>query len=732
MRQVEVLKSEGRWSFRQPKKSKGPTLPKVHWDYILDEMRWLQADFREERKWKTAVAFEIAHEIAAWHRGSPEERRAMCVQWRAPVIEDAPEADDTARTARQEPLELEARDEEPEDTTTGQEEAPLGENAMSSGPIDEQDEPKDDTGEVGAGADPETSNAAETLKQLDAPPQPSEEPQIKEEAMAVDFSAFRAGGSEDAEGEGELDGDGEDGDGEAEDVKEAMMDMIQDPFDAAPDNEALGGDKPSGSSGGAANKAGTTSKVQHAQTLRAPLLQDLGTTDTILDLAKLTDNLSLNPPVPSSDEPGPSGLRGQPAIQLPDLFPELTMYGPFVSPAELKGKPDKRIDETNNGKLTYVSRLFDIKPILISTLQPAKKRKPEGWDDLGEFYPADDTVQELRPGEFYLPPPPPLFSGNRKPKEYPQTRLAQTQLTQEQAQHRVTTQVWTPEEDAQLKHFAFLYSLNWQLVADAFASWRKSISTDRRTDWDCMVRWDRMFGPMSKQLALQQQQQQQQQMELDDNTPIGSRKGSRNIASRYKDPPPPTPSSAGGSVQMMPPPGQQQPNPGPLKLSDLNRKQIRRGFMHEAMKRTAKKRELALQKATNNQVKSRNIVNIHETHVAQPGMSPAELSLQKLDRDRKEAQAVNMRKEQAIRQMLAATQQRMGTPGIGSKLPVSAMMAAGGPNQVAQIRNMQAAQVAQIQRAQAQAQAAAQQQQQQQQQQHQAQAQASQQQSPPA
>lgn len=154
--------------------------------------------------------------------------------------------------------------------------------------------------------------------------------------------------------------------------------------------------------------------------------------------------------------------------------------------------------------------------------------------------------------------------------------------------------------------------------------------------------------------------------------------------------------------------------------------------MHEAMKRTAKKRELALQKATNNQVKSRNIVNIHETHVAQPGMSPAELSLQKLDRDRKEAQAVNMRKEQAIRQMLAATQQRMGTPGIGSKLPVSAMMAAGGPNQVAQIRNMQAAQVAQIQRAQAQAQAAAQQQQQQQQQQHQAQAQASQQQSPPA
>ncbi|KAG8975293.1 chromatin modification- protein VID21, partial [Tulasnella sp. 427] len=569
----------------------------------------------------------------------------MCVQWKGPVIEDDEAAEEATRAARQESLELEARDDEPEDTTRGQGQgkAPLEDTEMSGVPGDDTDEPKDEGGEVGAGADPETSNAAETLKQLDAP-EASEEPQIKEEAMAVDFSAFRTGGSEDAEGEGEQDGDGDDGDGEAEaeDVKDAIMSMIQDPFDAAQDNEAANGERALGAGG----KAGATSKLQHAQSLRGPILQDLSAVDTILDLTKLTDNLSLNPSTAVPNEPGPSGLRAQPPIQLPDLFPELTMYGPFVSAAELKGKPDKRIDETNYGKLTYTSRLFDVKPILISTLQPAKKKKPSGWEDLAEFYPADDTVPEPRPTEFYLPPAPPLFSGNRKPKEYPQTRLAQTQLTQEQAQHRVTTQAWTPEEDAQLKHFAFLYSLNWQLVADAFATWRKSISTDRRTDWDCMVRWDRMFGPMSKQMALQQQQQQQQQMEVDDNTPIGSRKASRTAASRYKDPPPPTPSSAGGSVQMMPPPGQQQPNPGPLKLSDLNRKQIRRGFMHEAMKRTAKKRELALQKATNNQTKSRNIVNIHETHVAQPGLTPVELSLVKLERDRKEAQAVNMRKEQ--------------------------------------------------------------------------------------
>lgn len=38
MHQIEQLKAKGRWSFRQPKRSKGPALAKVHWDYLLDEM----------------------------------------------------------------------------------------------------------------------------------------------------------------------------------------------------------------------------------------------------------------------------------------------------------------------------------------------------------------------------------------------------------------------------------------------------------------------------------------------------------------------------------------------------------------------------------------------------------------------------------------------------------------------------------------------------------------------
>ena len=76
---VDELKRDGAWSFRQPKRVRGPAERKTHWDYLLDEMRWLQTDYREERKWKIAVAHELAHQAALWHRASPELRAAMCV-----------------------------------------------------------------------------------------------------------------------------------------------------------------------------------------------------------------------------------------------------------------------------------------------------------------------------------------------------------------------------------------------------------------------------------------------------------------------------------------------------------------------------------------------------------------------------------------------------------------------------------------------------------------------------
>lgn len=43
MERIEAKKSNGRWSLRQPKKHRGPPVPKSHWDWLLDEMVSLRA-----------------------------------------------------------------------------------------------------------------------------------------------------------------------------------------------------------------------------------------------------------------------------------------------------------------------------------------------------------------------------------------------------------------------------------------------------------------------------------------------------------------------------------------------------------------------------------------------------------------------------------------------------------------------------------------------------------------
>ncbi len=58
---------------------------KAHWDHLLEEMKWLQTDFREERRWKMTVAFHLAHEVAAWHRArTAAERASFCVSVQRP------------------------------------------------------------------------------------------------------------------------------------------------------------------------------------------------------------------------------------------------------------------------------------------------------------------------------------------------------------------------------------------------------------------------------------------------------------------------------------------------------------------------------------------------------------------------------------------------------------------------------------------------------------------------
>jgi chromatin modification-related protein VID21 len=53
MQRVEQLKAQGRWSFRQPKKQKGPPMAKSHWDWMLEEMVRLALRFSHRSRWSS-------------------------------------------------------------------------------------------------------------------------------------------------------------------------------------------------------------------------------------------------------------------------------------------------------------------------------------------------------------------------------------------------------------------------------------------------------------------------------------------------------------------------------------------------------------------------------------------------------------------------------------------------------------------------------------------------------
>ena len=82
---IEQLKADKTWSLRQVRKQRAPGTQKAHWDYLLDEMKWLAVDFRQETRWKMAAAYEISRSIMEWHNAPDASARAeLCPRIRPP------------------------------------------------------------------------------------------------------------------------------------------------------------------------------------------------------------------------------------------------------------------------------------------------------------------------------------------------------------------------------------------------------------------------------------------------------------------------------------------------------------------------------------------------------------------------------------------------------------------------------------------------------------------------
>lgn len=81
LRRIYQLQNTNRWSLRQIERSAEPSRPPTHWDLVLDHMKWMRTDFREERKWKLATAKCMAKWCAVWVSSGPEDRAALQVRF---------------------------------------------------------------------------------------------------------------------------------------------------------------------------------------------------------------------------------------------------------------------------------------------------------------------------------------------------------------------------------------------------------------------------------------------------------------------------------------------------------------------------------------------------------------------------------------------------------------------------------------------------------------------------
>ncbi|CEJ93194.1 hypothetical protein VHEMI08803 [[Torrubiella] hemipterigena] len=99
LRRVYHLQQHDKWSLRQPKRCPEPTRPTSQWDVLIQEMKWMRTDFREERKWKMTVARNLAYSCAEWHASTPEERKLMQVAAVIPPIGKAEASQEDVKMA---------------------------------------------------------------------------------------------------------------------------------------------------------------------------------------------------------------------------------------------------------------------------------------------------------------------------------------------------------------------------------------------------------------------------------------------------------------------------------------------------------------------------------------------------------------------------------------------------------------------------------------------------------
>ncbi|SOV09169.1 Chromatin modification-related protein EAF1 [Ustilago sp. UG-2017a] len=660
MARIEKLKAQGEWSFRQPKKQKGPAVRKAHWDHLLEEMKWLQTDFREERRWKMTVAFHLAHEVAAWHRArTPVERASSCISVQRPYRRRTVLDNVEQQTASQ-------------GSTANSASGPVVQAADAGGDEEMPDAAPDCRLQAVKSSSPqknaEVDGIAKATEAADVTMDEGDDEANAAVTKAVDDAVETTNEAASARAE-EVDADGESdaADADLDDVEAAtaalvsgepskppQVEVVREPFPQSEPMPALSADaqiaaatapvepsteatskdfNPSDSKLANAlrsepKNADTTLTAEFPQqllaTLRAPIFSTNVTT-TVVSPATLLE--SLDPEAAAallgievSDLSNAADLLEPGSLSFSKMFPELPLYG-GVSLPDPNSKSDRRWDEGSLNqppRLTHVTKLLDSRPLLVSTLEPSKNRANGRWLPDSDWVVAAEQSDPLRgvadgPGAGLPPLPGSLLFARKSNRAAKDTNHPASATPAEPAQPdaRAAMFVWTPDEDNYLMTLAKQYHNNWSLVADLFNSTRLNTATDKREPWDCYDRCKRIQqaadegkpppGPPQLPPAAAEPDKDKKSDGKDDAASSKRDKLNKKLSSKY----------------------------------DGSKRKLRRSNLMEVMRKSAKRREASKQAQQTQQTKKANL-NTHETHAqlkAGPAITPQSLSALKAERD---------------------------------------------------------------------------------------------------
>ncbi|KAF8831737.1 hypothetical protein HHX47_DHR1001148 [Lentinula edodes] len=680
---IELLKS-GRWSFRQPKKQRASGgITKTHWDYLMDEMA---SDFREERKWKMALAYNLSTSVLEWHAAGNREKRlkrGICVQWKPPrqespkdqIMEDA---DDVPA----DPLEIEIS------TPSGPTRPSSALLNLDYGSDDEDDEEQEKDVDDALGtsvmieeslADMKQSSYGDGIGFKDLQPKTEEvedNSALQTESMDVDHPV-------------------------QSEIDITTRTTARTENDSSPER-TLGGLKSTSDNPTLLSLSTSTSlssersPIPHSKSSKINLYTPLRANIAHSGVEKLFldfDDFRITTTDPLSENTIETLL---PPSNLSDIFPDFQPYAMFdlampIPPVDGKKKSEKksdrddpvnkRVDEVAYSKLYPSSTFMFSKPTLVGALQPSKHLRGCQWVDLDE---TPISIEYEAPQPFRLPEEfnhgifehkmGPITISTPAVQSVLSTPAISSPATKfKEPPKRAMEHLWSASDDLLLKSLAEKFPNNWALISECYNAVKVTIKSDWRTSKDCQERWRERWSPAATQ-RLMETESTAVEGTPPPSTPIlmnvgGSRGVKRLASASISNSTAPTISTGSGSEP---------------------KKRRRHAMVQDAVRRSIKKRNEAAQK--NNVRKSATMHESHNDFSNLAKMTPAEISRRKSDRDLQQSQELQLARARAL----------AGPNGAGTRTPIGQQPTAAVVNgtqrpslsgasapPVAQIRNQQ-------------------------------------------